>query len=440
MSSTPAGSTAFVGATIVDVVQERCISGQAVVVDGGRIAGVRPAEQVVGGRARIRDVQGSWILPGLIDMHCHLTGHPPEHVPVELFLANGVTTVRDPGGRVSEQRLLRDLVRSGRRRGPRILIAGELLDGNPPVWPSMAIMVDTPARGSAAVRHLAAQGVDCIKIYNHVSAEVLAEIVAVAGELGLPVIGHVPRRMSMRQAVEAGMRCLEHIRITGGDFLDAPRAASVDLLPVSEREPRLWELIQLDDPWVEALIDLLAKEGVTLDPTLLIDDVLYGEGLDGPNDHPDNAHVDDDTRRHWASEEVPGIMRARPELQALARSGMAKQREFVRRCWTAGVRITAGTDGAGLGRLLPGFGVHHEIALLRSSGLTPFAALRAATIDAADALGLATEIGSLTAGKAADFAVWSADPLSAHLRPDDLVAVVVAGEVLPHAATIARGT
>ncbi len=422
-------SAAFIGATVVDVVGQECAPDQTVLVSGERIleVGAR-ADVAIPPGADQYDVTGHWVLPGLVDMHCHLTGHKHE-LPLELFLLNGVTTVRDPGGAVAQQRLMREQVQAGTRLGPRLLIAGELLDGNPPVWPEMSHLVDTPERGVAAVRHLAAQGVDCVKIYNHVSPDVLAAVVAAARELDLPVIGHVPRRMSMLQAIQAGMNGLEHIRITGTDFLPPERAAQLDMLPVSEREPRLWELIEPAEPWLQTLIEALVSHDVTLDPTLLIDDVIYDEGIAGQADHPDNAYLPGQARQSAAAEEVPAIMQMPDELRALARAAEPKRREFVRRCWQAGVRVTTGTDGAGLGKLLPGFGVHHEIALLRDCGLSPFASLQAATISAARALRLADQIGSVEAGKAADFGVWTADPLTSHLRPADLDLVVLGGAV-----------
>jgi imidazolonepropionase-like amidohydrolase len=434
-------SAAFTGATVVDVIGETCATDQTVLVSEGRISEVGPRAAVAIPRdADTYDVTGHWVLPGLVDMHCHLTGHKHE-LPLELFLLNGVTTVRDPGGAVTQQRLMREQVQAGTRLGPRLLIAGELLDGNPPVWSDHTHLVDTPERGIAAVRHLAAQGVDCVKIYNHVPPDVLTAVIAVARELGLPVIGHVPRRMSMWQAIQAGMSCLEHIRITGSDFLPPERAAELDMLPVSEREPRLWDLIEPDEPWVEALMDAMISHDVTLDPTLLIDDVINDEGVDGQADHPDNDYLPDQVRRSSAAEDVPAIMQIPDELRALARVTDAKRHEFVRRCWQKGVRITTGTDGAGLGRLLPGFGVHHEIGLLRGAGLSPFASLQAASISAARALNLADQIGSIEAGKAADFGVWTADPLTTHLRPADLGMVVLGGAVhQPSALAAASST
>jgi cytosine/adenosine deaminase-related metal-dependent hydrolase len=421
-------SAAFIGATVIDVIGETIATDQTVLVSEGRISAVGPrAELLIPADADRHDVTGQWVLPGLVDMHCHLTGS--SEWPLELFLINGVTTVRDPGGVLAQQRLLREQVQAGARLGPRILIAGELLDGNPPVWPGQSLLVDTPERGVAAVRHLAAQGVDFVKIYNHVPEDVLAAVIVVARELGLPVVGHVPRRMSMLQAIQAGMNGLEHIRITGNDFLPPERAGQLDMLPVSEREPRLWELIEPDEPWIDALIDAMVTHDVTLDPTLLIDDVIYGEGIARQADHPDNAYLPGEDRRSRAAEEIAPIMQMPDELRELARVTGVKRREFVRRCWQAGVRITAGTDGAGLGRLLPGFGLHREIGLLRDAGLSSFGSLRAATISAAQALNLADQIGSIEVGKTADLGVWKVDPLTTQLRPEDLDMVVLGGVV-----------
>lgn len=424
--SASARSQAFLGATVVDVVRRECHDDQTVVVTGDRITVIGPrATTAVPADARRLDVPGRWIVPGLIDMHCHLTGSPPAEMPLELFLANGVTTVRDPGGRMTDQRLLREAVRRGDRIGPRLEVSGELLDGDPPVWPGASFVVDTADRAAAAVAHLAAQGADFVKVYNHVTEEVLAAIVSSAGELGLPVTGHVPRCMSMLRAIELGMTGLEHVRITGSDFLPAEEARSIDMLPVARREPLLWSKIDLAAPWVDTLVDALVVHGVTLDPTLVVDEVTFVDR--GGVEHPDNAYLPPATRARWEGRVVPEIMRVPAELVAVAREGNEKRRRFVGRCADAGVRIVAGTDGAGCGKLLPGFGVHHELALLRSAGLSAFDALRAATIDAARAMTVEEERGSVSVGKLADFGVWTSSPLETHLRPADLDLVLIGG-------------
>jgi imidazolonepropionase-like amidohydrolase len=145
-------SAAFTGATVVDVIGETCAPDQTVLVRDGRISVVGPRADVAIPRdADTCDVTGQWVLPGLVDMHCHLTMGKHE-LPLELFLLNGVTTVRDPGGPLTRQRLMREQVQAGTRLGPRLLIAGELLDGNPPVWPDHTHLADTPERGIAAVQ------------------------------------------------------------------------------------------------------------------------------------------------------------------------------------------------------------------------------------------------------------------------------------------------
>ncbi len=420
-------STAFIGGTVVDVVNKQYRRDQVIVVEDGRITTVGPAGTAhVPPEADRRVARGRWITPGLIDMHCHLTPLSDD-IPLELLLANGVTTVRDPGGPATEQRLIRESVLEGRRPGPRIIASGEILDGNPPAGIRGRILVDTPERGIAAVRHLAAQGMDCIKIYNHVPEEVMSAIVVVASELGLPVIGHVPRCMSMLRAIELGLTGLEHIRITGLDFLPADQARDLDWLPLGEREPRLWELIDLDASWVDTLIAAMISHDVSLDPTLIVDDVIYTDGLEGQRTHPDNRYLPPATYSKWVAYPSSSGFQIPGHLRNAAEHGLRKRREFVGRCADAGVRILTGTDGAALGRLLPGFSLHHELGLLKECGISAYQALAAATINAAQALGMADMIGSIEPGMLADIAVWTADPLSTRLRPSDLEVVMARG-------------
>src|SRR5262249_42196563 len=145
--------------------------------------------------------------PGLIDMHAHTTGqHAREKEEIlHLYLAYGVTTVRDTGGNLTQLRLLRDALSSGKTLRPRLFFAGPLLAGIPPVWPAMSILVDTPQRGRSAVQFLADQGVNWIKVYNWVPEDSLSVIIDTAHSLGLPVTGHVPRAMTMTRAVEMGI-------------------------------------------------------------------------------------------------------------------------------------------------------------------------------------------------------------------------------------------
>jgi imidazolonepropionase-like amidohydrolase len=160
---------AITGGTIIDVRTGRQHPNTTVLIDGDRIAAVGAAQQVPD-TARVIDAAGMWLLPGLMDMHAHTTSEQHAHKAKihHLYLAYGVTTVRDTGGNLTLLRLLTDQIERGSHTAPRIFFAGPLLDGATPVWPAMSIIVDTPDRARGAVQFLASQNVNFIKIYNWV--------------------------------------------------------------------------------------------------------------------------------------------------------------------------------------------------------------------------------------------------------------------------------
>lgn len=176
---------------------------------------------------------GKWVVPGLIDSHAH--AGDDKNTPLSLYLANGVTTIRNPGGNVTLLRLTWEKLRCGDLVGPRLYFSGPVLDGTPPVWPTGSLLVDTPQRARSAVNFLADQGADFVKVYNNVKEPELKAIVEAAKERGLPVAGHIPRSMTMTHAVEVGMTRLEHIRITGREMLAAEEAERSTLCLSSEQ-------------------------------------------------------------------------------------------------------------------------------------------------------------------------------------------------------------
>jgi hypothetical protein len=202
------------GGTLVDVASGKEISDTIIVMRGERIERVGSGNTAAPQGAQIIDAKGKWIIPGLIDSHAHAEN--PDETPFSLYLANGVTTIRNPGGNVTVLRLTRERLLRGELIGPRLFFSGPLLDGVPPVWPDMSLLVDTPQRARSAVNFLADQGVDFVKVYNNVKEPELRAIIEAAKERGLPVAGHIPRSMTMTHAVELGMTVLEHIRAKCG--------------------------------------------------------------------------------------------------------------------------------------------------------------------------------------------------------------------------------
>jgi hypothetical protein len=196
---------AIVGGTLVDVRNGDELRNTTIVVRGNRIMKIGAGDIEIPKNAQMIDARGKWVLPGLIDMHSHVSDVDIDMLPLELYLANGVTTIRDPGGHVTAARLARDEIDTGKRIGPRLFFCGNVLDGVPPL-PATALVADTPERARSAVTFLADQGVSCIKVYNSIKEPELVEIVRTARSRNLPVIGHVPRTLTATHAVELGMQ------------------------------------------------------------------------------------------------------------------------------------------------------------------------------------------------------------------------------------------
>lgn len=396
------------GGTLVDVKSGNEISDSIIVTRGEQIEQVGSGNTGIPNDAQIIDTKGKWIIPGLIDSHAHAEN--PDETPFSLYLANGVTTIRNPGGNITVLRLTRDRLLRGDLIGPRLFFSGPLLDGMPPVWPDLSLLVDTPQRARSAVNFLADQGADFVKVYNNVKEPELRAIIETAKERGLPVAGHIPRSMTMTHAIELGMTRLEHIRVTGREMLSLDEAEKIDPLPLGRREPLLWQRFDLQSEKMHVLVQRLAQSKIFLDPTLVTAEETEVPNLDADRNDPNNQYLSPKVVEQAVNFQSP-IYELPADLQSAGVEAFHKQEKFVGMCNRAGVKIIAGTDGPGIGRLLPGFGLHRELELLVASGLSPLQALRAATLTAAEALGKDDRLGTVEPGKLADMVVLDADPL-----------------------------
>lgn len=420
------------GGTLIDIHTGKQINDSLIVIEGDLIKQVgREAEIKSPPDAQIIDAHNKWIIPGLMDMHAHVSGFGRSLL--WLYVVNGVTTIRDPGGNLSLLKLARQEIDSGKRLGPRLFFAGSILDGSPPLWPAMSIIVDTPEQAESAVNSLVDQGVDFIKVYNSITEHVLAAIIRTAHGRGVAVIGHVPRAMTMKRAVEIGLDGLEHIRITGKDLLPAEEANKIDYLPIAQREALLWQKFDLGSDKLKRLVAFLAEKKVSLDPTLTIDEVdslyLFEQEARDPNNRFLSRQTVDAAARF-----IPDMFKLPPELKTVAPAGFKKRMRFIEMCNRAGVQIIAGTDGAGLGRLLPGFGLQHELELLSQAGLSPLQVMQAATINAARALKKDKELGSIEPGKLADIVILNSNPLIDVRNTSNIHGVITRGRLLDRKA------
>ncbi|HVR33661.1 MAG TPA: amidohydrolase family protein [Acidimicrobiia bacterium] len=372
----------------------RIIERHALMIDGDRITSIQPGSP--SGVRRV-EVQGTAV-PGLIDSHVHLADWM-----LPGLLAAGVTTVRDTGNRL-------DWILERRRRttedptsGPTILCTGPLLDGEQAWWPTIGRShVDVEAI-RMSVRELAAAGVDAVKLYVNVTPAQIAAAVETARGVGLDVLAHLGVS-SLAEALAGGVAELEHLSGCV-HHVDGPTVPADETADIAER---------------------LLAAGTTLCPTLVVWDRL--------------ATVNDmvfanDRRREWVH---PGILDAWSRFphrtgsaeERLARQGSAvAMKSILQTLHAAGCRVIAGSD-APWPNIVPGFGLHDELALMVDAGLRPHEALAAATVHAAAALGVGDQVGALAPGYRADVVVVRADPLVDILALGDIRLVVRAGRPL----------
>ena len=391
---------ALVGATLIDGNGGPPVPNATVVVDRGRIIAAGGKAKVPDGFARI-DARGKTVLPGLWDMHAHY--EQVEWGPI--YLAAGVTTVRDMGNELEFIQAVRDAIQNGEGIGPRLLLAG-IVDGSGPF--SVGVnRVDAPEQAVAEVNRYHDAGFQQMKIYSSVKPEIVKAVAVEAHRLGMTVTGHVPRGMTAYDAVDAGMDQINHITNIRPIML-APRAPGAAAGAPSA--------VDFSGPEVMKALKFLAEHHTVVDPT----DALYELFL-----HP---------AVRPAESFEPGIVKVAPELQsALLHVGtsasdsaraQAQLREYLAitgALHRAGITVVAGTDQA-----VPGHSLHRELELYVQAGFTPMEAIQAATVVPARVMHLDAEVGTIAAGKRADLLVVEGNPLD-HFSDLRRVWMTVAG-------------
>jgi cytosine/adenosine deaminase-related metal-dependent hydrolase len=407
--------------TVVDGTGAAPRSDQTVLVRGRRIADVGPAARVVvPAGARVVAGRGKHLIPGLWDMHVHAFHEASAN---GLALAHGVTGMRDMGDLLAPLEAWRRQVRTGALVGPRVVYAGAILDGDPPLpWRPFNVQVTDSAGAARTVDSLAARGVDFIKTYSTLDTAVLRHVVAAARRRGLTTSGHLPAGMTPAWGARAGLRTQEHLY----GFLQAASARGRELgdslRAILRARPSPFAVYQAMDRQSAILLDsfdparaeaeyaALRAAGAAVVPTLAV--------LEYPSRLDDSAFVHDPALRG-----IPAVMRARATSVASVReAGRGRDAAFERRLFEAHLRTVRGLHRAGVTLLVgtdapnpftaPGDAIHRELALFVRAGLTPMQAIEAATRVPARFLGMADSLGTVERGKLADLVLLDGDPLA----------------------------
>jgi imidazolonepropionase-like amidohydrolase len=407
----PEPSVAITHVTVVDVARGVLVPGQNVVVRSGRIVTVGDTLAVsVPPRAEVVDGRGSFLIPGLWDMHVHaLFDAAVARVFLPAFVAHGVTGVRDMGGKLDVMRAARWAVQAGTLVGPRIVAAGVILDGPEPVDPAVSFAVATPEAGVAAVDSLMRAGVDFIKVYTLLPRDAYFAVLREAAALHLPVAGHVPVGVTTLEAADSGQRSIEHLR-------DEVEPLCADAAPPACA--RLLDALRLRRTWLVPTLVVLRVKAV-LDDSSLVQD-------------PRLAAVPALVRNAWEAIRA-GKQGRPPAYWREKRARFFGELALTGAAWRDSVPLLAGTDAGAL-YTYPGSSLHEELAQLVRAGLSPAAALRSATLAPAEYLGATDSVGTVAAGKVADLVLLGADPLADIGNTRRIEAVVLRGRLFSRAA------
>jgi len=382
--------------TVIDCTGALPKQHSTVVIANGQIAAVGPKDRVsIPAGAQVVDGSGRFLIPGLWDMHGHLTDATEDAFP--LLIMNGVTGVRDMGGDLAQLDRWRSEINSGLRVGPHIIRAGPFVDG-PKEGVTNRLTVRTPEEARRAVHDLKANGVDFIKVHNALPPEAFFALMDEAHKEHIPVAVHLPKNVSSADASDAGVASLEHVETLTENALWRKGATAKTI------EQGVDEIL---GPIGQDLFQRFVKNGTWYVPTL----VAYERGFVLWSDDAESV---------------------KPRLDI-----HEKNIEIIRMMHKAGVQVMAGSDFSDWA-LVPGVDLHNELALLVEAGFTPMEALQAASLNPAKFLGKTDTYGTIQVGRAADLVLLDMNPLEDISHTRKIHAVVLGGKFYPLASMRAQ--
>jgi len=427
-SSQDGKTLAITHVTVIDITGGVSTSGRTVIIREGRIVTIQSASHKPPRDAQLVDGSGKFLIPGLWDMHVHTNFGDwipgGKEIILPLFVANGVTGVRDMGGDLHQLLEWRNEINNGKTLGPRMVISGPMIDGAPPHFPA-SVPVTTAAEGRKAVDDLKQGGADFIKVQSYISRDAYFAVADEAKKQGMVFVGHVPDAIRASEASNAGQKSIEHY--TG--IFESCSTIEDELLKGPKGPRRVVENYSAAN--CAKLIALMAKNQTWQVPTLtwergqwLIDDLDLSLS-------PGAKYAAATWRNKSYKKFTEGILK---ELDTdpvtYRRQFVAKELEMTLAMHRAGVPLLAGTDTAAGVYVIPGFSLHQELELFVKAGLTPLEALQTATLNPAKFLGRTRDMGTVEEGKLADLVLLDANPLDDIRNTQKISAVVLAGRYL----------
>jgi imidazolonepropionase-like amidohydrolase len=410
---------------VIDVRTGEVRADQIVVIERNRINTVGSKGTRYPHNARTVNAKGGYLIPGLWDMHVHLVlgdWFPlAQEISLPLFIANGVTSVRDMGSELDTVQAFRNQIQLGELVGPRILTSGPMLDGPEPRFPS-SLAISTPEDGRRAVDQLKDRGADFIKLQSLIPADAVFAIAEEARKQQIPFEGHVPDAVRAAAMSAAGMHSFEHLI----GIFEGSSPAEEEFLTGAKTESKF--LSTYDPDRAAALAAILVQNQTWQCPTLVWE---RGGNLLDVSDYskdPRAKYVPTYWKDH-AWKNTSDLIRADLIADDLAtrKKFLEKELEVVQMLHKAGVPFLAGTDTPPGVDIIPGFSLHEELQRFVACGFTPLEALQTATLNPARFFAIEDQLGTVATGKMADLVLLDANPLVDIANTQKIAAVVVNG-------------
>jgi imidazolonepropionase-like amidohydrolase len=426
----PARQTiAITDVAVIDLRHNRPSPRRTVLIEAGRIVSVTdPRTARLPAQAVRVDGRGRFLVPGLVDMHVHLFNNysrrPPNDWAFALFVANGVTAVREMNAGVTDIAQVarwRQALDDGSLAAPRILAAGVAVRG--------LTAADLQREAAAA----AGAGADFLKVFSPLPAAQWPALRAAAKAYGLPLAGHAPAQLALLDTA-GGLASNEHLmqlpEACSDDesmLLQQRRGRSAAPTAAEEEAEELQVLQDFDAGRCRRVAAALAATGQVQVPTLVLAHTEFTQHARPAGSDPRRRYLRADEDERWTRALAQADSGAAAAALAVRRWPAAKRIAGI--LHRAGVHLMAGTD-APMPLVYPGFALHDELALLVAAGLTPREALRAATLEPAEFLHIDATAGSVEAGKRADLLLLDADPLRDIRNTRRIHAAVLDGRLL----------